>query len=179
MLYIDLATLWVAPMNLNVDEDVLVRILRYAQDVRAALTSSHSGTHNQLHQEILALQHQGTKSWGDLAPLEISSAYASLMSAGKAPYQTFRPLARTQFLFFSRLQLHPLDILLCTHSTPELAVTAVEMSIIALISQLDGVRLCLNALIVEHALGTSSIIMDVIAKHYKRSLWGQVHYKYF
>ena len=45
----------------------------------------------------------------------------------------------------------------------------------SLLSQVDSSRLCLNALIVEHAFGSTSIISDMLVKHYKRSLWQQFH----
>ena len=85
-------------------------------------------------------------------------------------------LALNSHLPLSNLpQLHPLDILMRLHPTADLTVSGWEMSIITLISQLDGVRLCLNALLAEHALGTASIISDVIVKHYRACLWNQVH----
>lgn len=48
-----------------------------------------------------------------------------------------------------------------------------EMALMSIVAQLDGMRLCLNALIVEHALGTANILLDVIVRHYRSCLWRQ------
>ena len=70
----------------------------------------HVGEQMRLQEETLALQHQGNKSWGTLDPSAVAAGYGALVAAGKAPYQAFRPLAKSsQFLFFSILQVSESD----------------------------------------------------------------------
>ena len=38
--YFDMFTLWIAPIQLDVDEEIIVKILRYVQDIRAAIFKS-------------------------------------------------------------------------------------------------------------------------------------------
>jgi hypothetical protein len=176
LMYFEMATVWLAPMALNIDEELVVRLMRFTNVVRSSLRKPDMGSLNRLHEEILSIQHHGSKSWGTMDRSNISNGFVQFLDACKTPYMNFTPLGKVSiFLYFSLLQLHPLDIVMNLHSSPTFPLTSSEMTIVTLLSQIDGARLCLNALVTEHAFGSQSIIMDIIVKHYKASLWRQFH----
>ncbi|KAJ1441155.1 hypothetical protein B484DRAFT_317530, partial [Ochromonadaceae sp. CCMP2298] len=78
-------------------------------------------------------------------------------------------------IYLSLLQLHPIDLVMTFRPSTQLVVTSSESAIISVISQLDGARLCLNALIAEHAFGSPAILGEILAKHYKSAFWRQFH----
>jgi hypothetical protein len=176
LMYFEMATVWLAPMELNIDEELVVRFMRFTNVIRGSLRKPDMGSLNRLHEEILSIQHHGNRSWGIMESTSISSGFVQFLDGCKIPYMDFTPLGRVSvFLYFSLLQLHPLDIVMNLHSSPSFPVTASEMTVVTILSQIDGARLCLNALVTEHAFGSQSIIMDIIIKHYKASLWRQFH----
>eukprot|EP01035_Chromulina_nebulosa_P017712 gene17712-23304_t len=71
--------------------------------------------------------------------------------------------------------LHQHDIVLHIHPSPEFALTTTEMALVSLLTQIDSSRICLNALITEHAYGSYTIILEIITKHYRAALWKQLH----
>jgi len=78
-------------------------------------------------------------------------------------------------VYFSLLQLHPVDMIVTFKSSPEFKPNATEENIISMVAQLDTVRLCLNALVAEHAFGSTSFFIDVIIKHYRNAFLRQVY----
>lgn len=123
VLYFDMASIWLAPMSLNVDEDVLLRVIRFVNDLRASTKRSSVATHTRLRDEHTAGLHYGNKSWGTVDPSAVSVDHARLLMAGTIPYTTHNPLAKaSQFLFFGLLQLHPLDIVVRYHPSSNVEV---------------------------------------------------------
>lgn len=176
LLYFDMATLWVAPMVLDVDEETMVRAVRLVQNVRAAVQRPDISSLSAVRADILAQQHLGTRSWGTFKASDMSRAYSAFLSSGKSPYSSYNPaLKDSQGIFFSLLQLHPLDIRMSFRASLDFTCTTSELAYVSLVSQLDSARLCLNALIAEHAYGSVPIILDILAKHYQASLWRQFH----
>lgn len=176
LLYFDMATLWVAPMVLDIDEETMVRAVRMLQNIRSAITRPDLSSNAAITEEILAQQHIGTRSWGAVSASSLAKGYKSFLHAGKLPYSLYDPSAQvSRGIYFSLLQLHPLDIKMSFRSSPDFHCTTSELGYVSLVAQLDSARLCLNALICEHAYGSISIILDILSKHYQASLWRQLH----
>ncbi|CAK9250500.1 unnamed protein product, partial [Sphagnum jensenii] len=176
LFYFEMVSVWLAPMEVNLDDEIITRLLRYVQVIRNSLKQPDIDSPNNVKEEILALQYQGSKSWGTLDPKVVSDNYFNFQESCRSLYVEFSPLGKAKnFLYFSLLQLHPLDFVLKFRSLTGFSMTNTEGAFVSLINQLDSSRLCLNALIVEHAFGSTTIILDTVIKHYKASLWKQFH----
>jgi hypothetical protein len=174
--YFERVTIWLAPMEMNLDDEIIARMLRYFQSIRNSLKKPDTGSHKSIRDEILASQYLGNRTWGHLDSKLISDNYFQFQESCRLMYFEFFPLGKaTNFIYFSLLQLHPLDFVLKFRSLTGYSMTNTESAFVSLISQLDASRLCLNALIVQHAFGSTSIILDTVLKHYKASLWKQFH----
>ena len=102
----------------------------------------------------------------------------ALSRKSRTAYSLFNPVVNAaKVYYFSILQLHPIDLTLSFTPTGriDLNPTSKEMAILGLISQLDGVKVQLNALITEHASGTGAMITSILIKHYKSSFLRQIH----
>lgn len=84
LLYFDIASLWIAPVELDVDEEAFVRMMRYVQDVRYTINNLESGTLRfNVKAKLLLAQQRGNKSWGVMDPREVSLSLQELLTAGK------------------------------------------------------------------------------------------------
>jgi hypothetical protein len=182
LLYFDIVTVWLAPTELDVDEEAFLRMLRYVQDVRTHWQRARGGassTLSALRSELIALQQAGTKSWGMVDSPAVHHALSTLLLSGKRAYADFQPRRKgvSRNIYFSLLQLHPLDVVMTFRPSPNLLsdATGSEVAILSLVAQLDSARLCLNALLAEHVFGSREVILDILAKHYRASLWKQFH----
>ncbi len=182
LLYFDIVTVWLAPTELDVDEEAFLRMFRYVQDVRTHWQRARGGgnsTLSALRSELIALQQAGTKSWGLVDSPTVHQALSALLVSGKRAYADFQPRRKgvSRNIYFSLLQLHPLDVVMTFRPSPNLLsdATGSEVAILSLVAQLDSARLCLNALLAEHVFGSREVILDILAKHYRASLWKQFH----
>ena len=167
--YFDVFNLWIAPFQLDVDEEFLVRCYRYYQAIKSVMNFSgnHSLSRDMKKREV---------SFEDYLPLNILQAFTEFLSSTKSPYMNYSlQTKRTSSIYFNILQLHPIDIAISFRPSQDLQVTNYELAIISIISQLDTARLCLNALIAENAFGTSTMMSDILIKHYRASFWKQFH----
>lgn len=174
LLYFDTFTLWLAPMQLELDEELIARLIRIFQSLRQTLKRSDLGLPSTIREEILSHQHQGFRSWGILDSREISNYYQQYITTDRIAYSSYDIYARpSKGIYFSFLQLHPLDVLVHVRPSPTYQLTTTEMALISIIAQVDSCRICLNALIAEHAFGSVSMMIDVVTKHYRAALWKQ------
>ena len=167
--YFDVFNLWIAPFQLDVDEEFLVRCYRYYQAIKGVLNFSgnHSLSRDTKKREV---------SFEDFLPPNILQSFTEFLNSTKSPYMTYSlQTKRVSSIYFNILQLHPIDIAISFRPSQDLQVTNYEMAIISIISQLDTARLCLNAFFVENAFGTSTMISDILIKHYRASFWRQFH----
>eukprot|EP01036_Dinobryon_divergens_P026996 gene26996-35701_t len=167
--YFDVFNLWIAPFQLDVDEEFLVRCYRYYQAIKSVLNFSGK---NSLSRDTKKRE----VSFEDFLPPNILQSFTEFLSSTKSPYMTYSlQTKRVSSIYFNILQLHPIDIAISFRPSQDLQVTNYEMAIISIISQLDTARLCLNALFAENAFGTSTMMSDILIKHYRASFWRQFH----
>lgn len=172
--YFEMVTAWLAPMELNLDDEILIRSVRYLQAVRLSLKRPDLGSQTSMLEDMLAVQHMGTKSWGICDAGVISENYFLFQESARLQYMEYQPLGKEKnFLYFSLLQLHPIDLVMRFRSLTGFSGTTTETAIVSIVSQLDSSRLCLNSFTVEDAFASTSLLADSIAKHYKASLWRQ------
>jgi hypothetical protein len=177
LLYFDVATVWMAPMQLEIEEEVLVRLIRLFNAVRASVLKPPTGLGSQhrIRDDILAFSQNYTKSWGAIDAALVWAGYCQIMESGKLPYLEHVELVKkSTLIYFSLLQLHPLDFIVNMRLSPSFNVTTTEMTVVSLVSQLDGAKLCLQSLAVEHAFGSTSIVTGILVKHYRAALWKQL-----
>ena len=132
------------------------------QDVRAhwqraaggrGLASSGSNSAAAVRAELQALQQAGNRSWGLVEPAEVSHALSSLLLSGKRAYAEYLPLGSnlrrrsllggfSRNIYFSLLQLHPLDVVMTFRPSPNFLsdATSAEIAILSLVAQLDSAR---------------------------------------
>ena len=148
LLYFEMFTLWLAPLQLELDEELIVRLIRFTQSVRQAYKRSDIGLPSTVRDEILTKQHQGTRSWGILDPKDISSNYQHFLQTDRSSYSSYDIYAKpSRGLYFSLLQLHPLDILVCVRPSPLFHLSTTEMAVISILAQVDSCRIRLHVLI--------------------------------
>ena len=173
--YYEMATVWIAPLQLDIDEEAIIRILRFVQGIRGALSKREFGAADQLKEEILALQHLGNKSWGNMNRSTLINDFKTLQICGETVYRSHIPLEQTsKNLYFSLLQLHPIDIMTTVRPVPSFHLTNTEVALVSICAQLDSARICLNALVAENAFGSGAIIGNIITKHYQAALWKNI-----
>lgn len=176
--YFEMFSLWISPMQLDVDEEIIVKCIRYIRGLKDVVYNPNLGrVGTEFTEELISLQQLGSKSWeGQINRRAVFELYMKLLDSGKEPYLTYNPSAKSSSgIYLSLLQLHPIDLVMSFRPSPNLTVTNSELAMISIISQLDSARLCLNALIAEHAFGSPAIIGEVLLKHYKNAFWRQFH----
>jgi hypothetical protein len=163
--YFDCFIVWIAPIQLDVDEEFLVRCFRYFQAVWSLFSLSENFSHsNKLF------------SNEDFLPLILHQEYCNFLELNKRPYKNFKlVLQHKASIYFCFLQLHPIDIVVSFRPSPDLTISNLEMAFISVISQLNSARLCLNALVAENAFGSFRMMTDILSKHYRASFWRQFH----
>lgn len=172
--YFDIFSLWITPMQLEIDEEIIVRILRVIQEIRSAITQPKNSTSASARTESLAIQTSTQKNWGYIDPYVLYDLIVSFSAASIGPYQKYHLSQKNKSsLYFGVLQLHPVDVAIKFRPSPQVNLTNAETAIVSVISQLDSSRICLNALIVEHAYGTTTMISEILVKHYRAAFWRQ------
>jgi hypothetical protein len=175
--YFEMFTLWISPLKLDLDEEIIVKCIRYGRGLKDVVYSPILGRGTELKEDLLSLQQLGSKSWeGHAERGAVFQLYMRLLDASKIPYQTYSPSAKSSTgIYLSLLQLHPIDVVMSFRNSPNLVVTNSELAMVSIISQLDSARLCLIALIAEHAFGSPKVLGGVLVKHYKAAFWRQFH----
>jgi hypothetical protein len=161
LLYFDIATLWMAPLHIDIEEEVVVRFTRLCQKVRDQLS---------------------LKGGSKLTPASssVDSAAAALTmnefrSAGLLTYSRHESeMSSARGIHFTVLHLHPIDVVMTFRPSSRFSTTALEQSYLTVIAQLNSARICLNALIVENAFGSAVLLLDVAYKHYMQGMWRQI-----
>ena len=141
LLYFDAVTLWVAPMKIDADEEVLVRSIRFINALRSSWqrpdTALSVGSQSSAREDILALQHQGARTWGLLSNSLVAEKYSEFADTGQQVYIDWRKSKKiNRFLYFSLLQLHPVDIVMNFHAAPNFVISGSEMAIVDIVAQL-------------------------------------------
>lgn len=172
LMFFDVATVWIAPLNLNIDEDAFVRGYNYAQALLTSTSRSEVGAQNRLREEVLAIQHKGTRSWGTMEPQEVAAGYAHMLADGLVQYRKFRnTVAPRAMLFFAELELCPLDIFIRFYASPNVDINGDVLSTVSAVAQMDGLRLCLNPFHTQKALGSPAFVSEAIGKHYRNQIF--------
>ena len=161
LLYFDIAAVWFAPLHIDLEEELLVRFLRLCQRVYEQLRLK--GSTRPL--AIATIIDEGTL-YSAMRDLEKSALKIYL------DHESEQSSARG--IHFTILHLHPIDVVITFRPSNKFQTTALELSFIAIVAQLNSTRICLNALIVENAFGTAETILDVISRHYMYGIWHQI-----
>lgn len=208
LFYFEIFTLWIAPLQLNLDEEILVKSLRFMQGLRDYTTdrrmnlSQHSSscpdqTQTQTSSMFSSSRTSrptslgisdgsstsstsilSTKYWeSQQRDRQAVAAYFSrFVSSGKIPYLVYNSLQKGDAqLYFSLLQLHPLDVSLSFKPSPDLVVSTAELALISILAQLDSAHLRLNAIIAEHLYGSPAFLADFFVKRYRGNFWKQFY----
>ena len=161
LLYFDIATLWFAPLHVDLEEELLVRCVRLSQRVREQLR-----------------RKDNARSMTTATTIDESTLYLAMQDLESSTLRKYidheSEQSSARGVHFTILHLHPIDIMITFRPSNKFQTTTLEQSYIAVIAQLNSARICLNALIVENAFGTVGTILDVISKHYIYGIWHQI-----
>ena len=106
----------------------------------------------------------------------MAAYFSRFVSSGKIPYLVYNSLQKGDAqLYFSLLQLHPLDVSLSFKPSPDLVVSTAELALISILAQLDSAHLRLNAIIAEHLYGSPAFLADFFVKRYRANFWKQFY----
>jgi hypothetical protein len=110
--YFEMFTLWISPMKLDVDEEIIVKCIRYVRGLKDVVYNPNMGRGAEMKEDLLNVQQLGSKSWeGHADRKAVFELYVRLLEAGKVPYQTYSPSAKSSTgIYLSLLQLHPIDL---------------------------------------------------------------------
>jgi len=189
----DMMTLWVAPLILHVEEEGIVRVARMFKNIKSrakkdVYVAEARGRWYYRRKNVVAVPmiHGKIKNsiQVDKNVYETEAGYAELIARGytsfanmsRAPYSAYDPTSYGITYYFTLLQMHPIDITLGFRPTSTFKSTSDELTWLGLVSQLDGTRVRLDALITEQASGTSIMFLSVLKKHYQFSILKQVHH---
>ena len=168
--YFDILMIWVSPIQLDVDEEFLIRCYRFINSIVSLQNKFDNHFHSVIKGKI------DIESIEENTPLHILKSHILLSDLNKRPYLDYkRKKKHSRSIYFNLLQLHPIDIIISFCSSPDFECNNLETAFITIISQLDSARLCLNALMAENAFGSSSMMADILIKHYRASFWRQFH----
>jgi hypothetical protein len=207
--YFDIFTLWLAPLQLALEEEFTIRLFRYVNSLRLSLNieenrktrklkeddsftfqfsnaserptavatgSKESGKDKQDSSAQSALISQGNTKLIGLDHTTAYEIYHSFMDSSKKTYQDFKLYRKSSLhLYFTTLQLHPLDFTLYFRPSPGIQITNAELALLSVINNMDCARLSLNALVAQHAYGSTTLMTEILVKHYRTSFWRQFH----
>ena len=183
--YYDMLSIWIAPIEIKLEEETIIRLRRIFYEIKNVLKipkSNASGSailslfgpfEDQDEDDVDIASCRGIM---DIDPMVLAARNKEFACLNLRHYSNYtarnKPL---KSVYFSLLQLHPVDMIVTFKNSPEFKPNATEENIISMVAQLDTVRLCLNALVAEHAFGSTSFFIDVIMKHYRNAFWRQVY----
>jgi hypothetical protein len=174
--YFDVFTLWLAPMHLGVDEEVFVRLFRFIHAIRTTIQEQDTGGKTRKLQEdaVGSASADYRLLSTDLDRHAMYSNYMHLLESGRSPYALFASESKRAFnIYFGLLQLYPLEVAISFRPSPDVKLTNAEYAIVSIIAQLDNAKIKLNSLFAENAFGSTVIIKEIIAKHYRAAFWKQ------
>jgi hypothetical protein len=234
--YFDIFTLWLAPLQLALEEEFTVRLFRFLNALRVSISDDSNdnrrgrklkeddytmysqqqslisdgnnlsggngdgnsagnngsstaggsgagggggtGTGNNAGNNANAtalINHPSNRLIG-LDHISAFEMFTQFMDSGKRVYQDFKFSNKSSLhLYFTTLQLHPLDFTFYFRPSPGIQITNAELALLSIISQLDSARLSLNALVAQHAYGSTTLMTEILVKHYRTSFWRQFH----
>lgn len=179
MKYFEMATLWLAPLQVDIDEEAIVRFYRYSNEINAnfnrykELIKKNSG---QLYNSQLPDVANLSDSLKTPNPKVLVDCYSDFKLSARRKYAQYEPGTQARnVMYFGLLQLHPVDIIFTARASPSFPLSTTEMAITSLILQLDAANFRLNALIAENAYGSRAMIREIIIKHYRACIWRQIH----
>ena len=196
LIMFDMLTVWIAPLMLYAEEEGIVRVVRMSHNISTLLAKVSTKDGANRSRKIKQ------RSDGSRAPQRavksadatnvlvekqvyetdpgyataIARGYHALSSLSRAPYSTYDPKSYDVTYYFTILQMHPIDITLGFRPTSMFKSASDELTWLGLVSQVDGTRVRLDALITEQASGTSAMFLGVIKKHYTFAVLTQLHH---
>lgn len=174
--YFDVFTIWLAPMHLGVDEEIFVRLFRFIQSVRTTLVELEAGGKTRkVHEDAVGSSSADYRLLStDLDRHALHANYMQLVESGRSPYALFATeTKRALNMYFGLLQLYPLEVSISFRPSPDVKLTNAEYAIVSIIAQLDNAKIKLNSLFAENAFGSTVIIKEIVAKHYRAAFWKQ------
>ena len=172
LMYFDLLSMWIAPVELSLDEEILVRVLRVFRAIQVALEKVRSGTRISVDGEQL---NDLDKNVSTLSTVQ----YQKLQSSGVQMYSSYSTTTSSLFLskniYFALLQLHPVDLVLSIRSTPDFTISSTEDNYLTLAVRVDYGHVKLNALMISNVFGMTTFITSILSKHYTHALLTQIY----
>lgn len=184
LLYFELLTMWVAPLELSIDEETFVRVLRCFHSVMMAFHMKGS--------EISSAGGGGSGGGNGASPrsqerreqaISRGENYSALLLSGINNYEGYyMKTSLGKNLYFAFLQLHPVDLVLSIRDTPDFSTVAKtesggggsDIDYLSLAVRIDYGHIKLNALMVNNVFGMTSFIVDILSKHYTNAVIRQV-----
>ena len=177
LLYFELLTMWVAPLELSIDEETFVRLLHFCHiiSVTHRAKASNIGIH-------LGSDDMVTSAFGPEHSLQIYAdqreQYSDLLLSGVQHYESYYAKnAVGKNIYFGLLQMHPVDLVLSIRDTPDFIAAesgVPDVDFLTKAVRVDYGQIKLNALMVKDVFGQSSFIVDILSKHYTSAIIRQV-----
>jgi hypothetical protein len=182
LLYFELFTFWVAPLELSIDEETFVRVLRSAHLVMVA----HQAKGRRIGVNGNGITYKGMTIAKVHAERRLLAKmrgenYNSLLLSGINNYEAYymkHSLGKN--IYIALLQLHPVDLVLSIRDTPDFSTVSKseggssDIDYLTLAVRIDYGHIKLNALMANDVFGMSSFIVDILSKHYTNAVIRQV-----
>jgi len=168
LLYYDMVSVYLAPMQLDLDEEAFIRLYRYVNAIASNTKRTNEGIYMNNEEESLAILHNSNKSWGIMDPSDIIKGYVSILESTTQPYIDYNPyIVQTRSLFCKEFVINPLDVLVTMKPSPEFPVTTIELGVVSVLGQLINARVLLGDMYRENFDGTVALLKEAIIQHYK------------
>ncbi|ETW03541.1 hypothetical protein, variant [Aphanomyces invadans] len=186
--YFEYCSVYIAPILLQLDEE-LVSLIR---DFIAAVLLHQNGIHRrELSDTIQSTPFINTSQVQDDFKLAIECEELDPLNSSRL-LETHTVSSSERKVYFAVLNIHPVELDITFRSdvigdrfkdSEQLLDDEVNLENVAAwipslsmhVPDLDNAPIRLNALVVEHAFGTSSDVTRRVSKYYTRQLWKQVH----
>jgi hypothetical protein len=169
----DVFTIWIAPLKVRADDEIVIRLYRMTNSIMKTLLGK---TEKQLNSRANSNLKNARREFdkAHTAPV-LKKNFLNFTNAQNVYEDTLMKGEKDdEIVYFRVFQLHPIEIFLTFKNSVDFR-TGFEESFIFSSMQLDNGRVCLNALILENALGTPKFITKTIVKHYRRVFMGQIY----
>jgi hypothetical protein len=173
LLYFEHLSLWIAPLELSIDEEIIVRTLRIFTKLRSQYLLQLSS------KKPILLSSLGGEPLTHI--LTHDTAFFQLKFSGIASYLEFskqNQLLRAQHsqnIYIKLLEFHPIDVIVTIRSTPDFELYEAEDLYFTKMIRVDYGNLRLNALIVKNMFGVLSFILSILSAHYQNSILRQIY----
>lgn len=173
LVYFESFLLWVAPMQLDLDEEVVVRMIRFFKEIRRCWKRV-TGRPSSSDLDVSNTAETG-KAMSILDSPIVSAQSERFLRNGIQRYEAHKINSPpSQSVYFSSLIIYPFDFIVHLAPTPDFPISPTESTIISFLGELDASRITLSAFVTNHTFGTLQLFSEMLGKHYRGELWKQV-----